>query len=188
MTDTQYYKCIAWVGDLYTEGKLYPLNENGYILDNNNNPSIRYYKPVHEKIFAPMSKNDYNMQLEIKITGGGTAEEIAAALEVIAKELRNGDHLERVNKRGSVEWEDNTLMTVISEVEPIWSEIKSDYVDEETNETYIDAWVSPDDEDGRTIAIINNNTGEVIYKDERAKTDYLAQEVINDVLNGLKIN
>jgi hypothetical protein len=68
----------------------------------------------------------------------------------------------------------------------IWSEIRSDYVDEETNETYIDAWVSPDDEDGRSIAIINNNTGEVIYKDERAKTDYLAQEVINEVLNSLK--
>lgn len=69
----------------------------------------------------------------------------------------------------------------------IWSEVKSDYVDEETNETYIDAWVSPDDdEDGRVIAIINNNTGKVTYKDERAKTDYLAQEVINEVIQGLK--
>jgi hypothetical protein len=127
------------------------------------------------------------MQLEIKITGGGTAEEIANSLETIAKELRNGDHLETINKGRDVEWEDKNLMTEISEDEGIWSEIKSDYVDEETNETYIDAWVSPDDdEDGRTIAVINNETGRVTYRDERAETDVKAQEIINEVINGLK--
>lgn len=127
------------------------------------------------------------MQLDIKITGAGTAEQIAKSLEAIAKELRNGDHLETINKGRDVEWEDETLMTEISEDEGIWSEIKSDHVDEETNETYIDAWVSPDDdEEGRTIAIIVNETGVIRYLDERAETDIKAQEVINNVLNGLK--
>lgn len=127
------------------------------------------------------------MQLEIKITGQGTAEEIAAALEVIAKELRNGDHIETINKGRDVEWEDEILMTEISEVEGIWTEIKSDYVDEETDETYIDAWVSPDDnEEGTTIAVIDNKTGLVTYRDERAETDVEAQAVINEVIQGLK--
>ena len=150
----------------------------GFVIGTENNP--------YEVVSYP---KENTMQLDIKITGQGTAEEIANSLETIAKELRNGDHLERVNKRGSVEWEDNTLMTVISEVEPIWAEIKSDYVDEETDETYIDAWVSPDDEeDGATIAVIDNKTGKVTYRDERAEFDVNAQEVINEVLNGLKIN
>lgn len=68
----------------------------------------------------------------------------------------------------------------------IWTEIESVYEDDEFN-IYIDAWKhnSNDDDSGSVIATINIITGEVTYKDERAKGDSLAQEVINDVLNSL---
>lgn len=72
--------------------------------------------------------------------------------------------------------------------ESIWVEMDSKYEDEDYN-IYIDAWTTYDDddeaEDGRTIAMINIITGEVTYKDNRAKYDDFAKEVINDVLDSL---
>ncbi len=63
----------------------------------------------------------------------------------------------------------------------IWSEIRSDFTDDEQI-THIDAWVTEDDnEDGRTIAKISSN-GTVTYLDERAKKDSHAQEVINNFI------
>lgn len=63
----------------------------------------------------------------------------------------------------------------------IWSEIRNNYEDEGI--VYIDAWLTDDDmEDGKIIATVNPKTSEVIYKDERAKTDVYAQEMINEVL------
>ncbi len=65
----------------------------------------------------------------------------------------------------------------------IWTEIRSDFIDEEANVQYIDAYTSGDDnEGGAVIATINLDTKVVSYKDERAKTDKYAQEVINDAL------
>jgi hypothetical protein len=67
------------------------------------------------------------------------------------------------------------------EKENIWSEIRSDYTSDE-GLTHIDAWVNPDDdEDGRTIAYIDER-GAVIYNDERAKTDKYAQEMITEAI------
>lgn len=68
----------------------------------------------------------------------------------------------------------------------IWMEIESVYEDDEFN-IYIDAWKhnSNDDDSGSVIAIVNIITGKIIYKNEKAKTDYLAQTVINDVLDSL---
>jgi hypothetical protein len=61
----------------------------------------------------------------------------------------------------------------------IWVEIRDDF--EEDGVTYIDAFTTSDDnEEGKVIAKVKSN-GEVIYLDDRAKTDSLAQEVINDV-------
>ena len=61
----------------------------------------------------------------------------------------------------------------------IWVEIRDDF--EEDGVTYIDAFTTSDDnEEGKVIAKVKSN-GEVTYLDDRAKTDSLAQEVINDV-------
>lgn len=62
-----------------------------------------------------------------------------------------------------------------------WTEIHSDF--EEDCLIFIDAWTTDaGDEAGNVIAKVNKKTREVIYIDERAKTDELAQEVINEVL------
>jgi hypothetical protein len=67
----------------------------------------------------------------------------------------------------------------------IWSEIRNDFSDDK-GIIYIDAWISEDEnEDGRSIALINPN-GSVIYKDDRDKTDSYAQEMINEVLENFK--
>lgn len=55
------------------------------------------------------------MNLNIKITGGGTAAEIAGALRQIAQELENGEHIVKVEGIGECEWEDSTLITTITE-------------------------------------------------------------------------
>ena len=65
----------------------------------------------------------------------------------------------------------------------IWSEIRSNFEDESI--VYIDAWITPDDnEEGTVIAKVNVLTGNVQYIDDRAKTDAYAQEIINEVLIG----
>lgn len=61
-----------------------------------------------------------------------------------------------------------------------YREIRSDY--EENGEIYIDAWcTSNDNEEGRTIAKINVNTGKVTYLDVDARRDTYAQNVIKEV-------
>ena len=63
----------------------------------------------------------------------------------------------------------------------IWSEIRSNFEDESI--VYIDAWITPDDnEEGTVIAKVNVLTGNVQYIDDRAKTDAYAQEIIKEVL------
>ena len=65
----------------------------------------------------------------------------------------------------------------------IWSEIRSNFEDESI--VYIDAWITPDDnEEGTVIAKVNVLTGNVQYIDDRAKTDAYAQEIIKEVLIG----
>lgn len=63
----------------------------------------------------------------------------------------------------------------------IWGEIRNDF--EDGNLTYIDAWMTDDDnENGTVIAKVNTETKEVEYLDDRAKTDSLAQELIQELL------
>lgn len=63
----------------------------------------------------------------------------------------------------------------------IWSNINNEF--QEENQVYIDAWLTSDDnENGSVIAIVHLNTGEVEYRDERARTDEAAQEIIQETL------
>ena len=72
----------------------------------------------------------------------------------------------------------------VSETKSNWSEIHDDFEDE--GFIHIDAWTTADEmEDGKTIAKINVLTKEVIYLDERARTDEFAQEVIQERLKSL---
>lgn len=72
------------------------------------------------------------------------------------------------------------------EKENIWSEIRTDYTDEETGLTHVDAWDTPDEDDnGTTIAVIDC-FGVTTYKDERAKTDKYAQEEILDAIRRIE--
>lgn len=71
----------------------------------------------------------------------------------------------------------------MSKTKSLWKEIRNDYTEQGTGLTSIDAWTSPNqDEDGRSIATVDLD-GNVIYKDERAKTDKAAQEAIREVLD-----
>jgi hypothetical protein len=66
-------------------------------------------------------------------------------------------------------------------MENIWGEIRNDHEDDDI--TMIDAWLTDDDnEEGAVIAEVNRATGEITYKDDRAKTDPLAQELIREVM------
>lgn len=67
-------------------------------------------------------------------------------------------------------------------MENIWGEIRNEF--EENDLVHIDAWVTANDnEEGKVIALVNSSTGDVTYKDERAKTDTYAQEMIQEILN-----
>lgn len=64
----------------------------------------------------------------------------------------------------------------------IWGELRNDFT--ENDLVHIDAWLtSGDDEEGKVIALVNIDTGDVEYKDERARTDVNAQEIIRETLN-----
>jgi hypothetical protein len=55
------------------------------------------------------------MQLDIKITGVGTRNEIAAALTEIAHNIANGDYLVELETKGECEWEDSSLFVHLTE-------------------------------------------------------------------------
>lgn len=68
-----------------------------------------------------------------------------------------------------------------------WKEIRNDYVNEEDNAIYIDAWrTSNVNEEGKVIAKIDCDTKEVTYLDERARTDAYAQEIIQETIDSLE--
>ena len=64
----------------------------------------------------------------------------------------------------------------------IWGEIRSDFLDDDII-LYINAWLTDDDnEEGKVIAKMNVQTKEIEYLDDRARTDFYAQEIINEHL------
>jgi len=63
-----------------------------------------------------------------------------------------------------------------------WNDIYTDFEDQEV--IYIDAYrTNKAEEEGRTIATIDIKTGDVEYKDERAKYDEYAQEEIKYIVD-----
>ena len=64
-----------------------------------------------------------------------------------------------------------------------YSEVRSDFFDEEEQKQYVDAWLTDDDnEEGESIAKIDLATGQVEYLDPDARYDEYAQEVIREVV------
>lgn len=64
-----------------------------------------------------------------------------------------------------------------------YSEVRSDFFDEEEQKQYVDAWLTDDDnEEGESIAKIDLATGQVEYLDPDARYDEYAQEVIKEVV------
>lgn len=47
--------------------------------------------------------------------GGGDPQEIAKELRQIADDIAQGNHVNRMEEKGTCDWEDKTLMTTISE-------------------------------------------------------------------------
>ena len=65
-----------------------------------------------------------------------------------------------------------------------YAEIRNDYINEEENAVYIDAWLTENDnEEGTVIAKVDLDTLTVEYLDEDAKTDEYAQEIIQETLD-----
>lgn len=65
-----------------------------------------------------------------------------------------------------------------------WSEIRNDFVCEDSRKIYIDAWTTDDDnEEGVVIARICIDTKRIEYFDDDAKFDDYVQEVINETLS-----
>ncbi len=77
--------------------------------------------------------------------------------------------------------DDNDLVTL--ERGSIWTEVRNDFVDDEAGKVHIDGWLTEDgDEDGKVIAKIDIQNGDVEYLDERAKTDKVAQDAITEAM------
>jgi len=69
----------------------------------------------------------------------------------------------------------------------IWSEIRNDFIDDQ-GIAHIDAYLTDDDmEQGKVIARVDTETGEIMYCDERARTDSYAQEMIKEILTDYNI-
>lgn len=67
-----------------------------------------------------------------------------------------------------------------------WAEIRNDFVCEDSQKIYIDAWITDDDnEEGVVIARIDIGTKRIEYFDEDAKMDDYAQEIIKETLDEL---
>lgn len=64
-----------------------------------------------------------------------------------------------------------------------WTEIRNDFVCEDSHKVYIDAWLTEDDnEEGTVIARIDMDTKNIEYFDDDAKTDDYAQEIIKETI------
>jgi len=64
------------------------------------------------------------------------------------------------------------------------SEVRNDYINEDINVTHIDAWFTEDDgEEGKTIAVVCNDTCKVIFFDNRYGGDEKITTAIAEVIN-----
>ena len=66
------------------------------------------------------------------------------------------------------------------------AEVRNDYTDEETNHTYIDGYLTEDDnENGFSVAVVSRDTLKVVFLRNDYRKDKLAIESINEVLDDL---
>jgi hypothetical protein len=66
------------------------------------------------------------------------------------------------------------------------SEVRNDYTDDD-NYTHIDIWLSADDsEEGKSVAIVDNDSGKVFYIDNTYRLSNKVKEAIEEVKNRVK--
>ena len=67
------------------------------------------------------------------------------------------------------------------------SEIRTDYIDDD-NLQHIDCWFTDNDnEEGKTIAVVDLDTNKVIFFDNRYRLNQEIKIAINEVLNNNKV-
>ena len=139
------------------------------------------------------------IQFDLAI-GNGTIEDVRRTLNEINEVLQQSfpfeqpqlfvgavsdEDIEIANDENEDEEDGGTMDGHIHPQEPIWSEIRDTFEDD--NILHIDAWTTEDEEeDGRAIAKISLLTGMVTYLDERARTDRNAQEVIIENVHNIQ--
>jgi len=110
----------------------------------------------------------------------GTSSGVYTVIEIKGEELRLKNEAGSEVGAYAHECQPNDLVTL--ERGPIWKDIRNDFEDDGL--IHIDAWTSDadDDTDGKVIAKVSVETGEVTYLDDRAKTDKNAQEAIKEAI------
>lgn len=139
------------------------------------------------------------IQFDLAI-GNGTIEDVRRTLNEINEVLQQSfpfeqpqlfvgavsdEDIEIANDENEDEEDGGTMDGHIHPQKPIWSNIDTMFEDEEEGLIYVDAWVG-NDEDGQVIAKVSSRTGEVIYLDERARTDNYAQNMITELVYEIK--
>jgi ABC-type cobalt transport system substrate-binding protein len=134
---------------------------------------------------------EYNLNYLLKGKLTAIDKETGERFEVLIVRIK--DNLIWLNKKENNWWgkaDKYNFYIVNEEYKPIWSEIRSDFEDEDKYNviTYIDAWeTGNNDEEGRVIATVTLNKSikeiSVEYYDIRAKTDINTQEYINEIKN-----
>lgn len=68
------------------------------------------------------------------------------------------------------------------------SEVRIDYIDDE-NLQHIDCWFTDDDnEEGKTVGVVDLDTNKVIFFDNAYRNDKLVKEIINQIVKGNKLS
>ena len=68
------------------------------------------------------------------------------------------------------------------------AEIRTDYIDEQ-NLQYIDVWETDNDnEEGKTVAVVDLDTSKVIFFDNGYRLNKRIKEAINNILSDIKNN
>jgi len=67
------------------------------------------------------------------------------------------------------------------------TEVRNEFIDEDQNLNYIDGYITSDDnEEGFTVAVVDRDTKKVIWFRNEYRTDPLALESINEILEEIK--
>lgn len=68
----------------------------------------------------------------------------------------------------------------------IIKEVRIDFVDDD-NLQHVDCWFTEDDnEEGRTVAVVDLDSDKVIFFDNRFRADEKVKEAIQEILNKIK--